>query len=309
MILVIGSSRDKVYPTLVRLLGEAGLWFRVIDEDDREPYRVVAEHGPTGVPVFRLYGGACSGRDPVATVFVRHAVARTIDPEVTGRLAALQSLLNGVLACATCPVVNPPANAWSNYSKVYQLGLLADAGFDVPRTVLTNSPEAARRFVDAMPGAAIYKGASNMMTLARVLTPERRERLAHLPNAPTVFQEFVPGADLRVHVIGDRCITTRLETADEDYRRAAFRETEEVRAAPFELPVALAELCVGITRALGLRVSGIDFKLTEAGRAVVLELNPFPQFTFYQRYSGQPIMEALVKCLATLNDGSTNILA
>ena len=165
-------------------------------------------------------------------VFVRHAVARTPEPGAVARLGAVQAELNEMMAWAACPVVNPPASAYSNYAKAYQLGLLAEAGFAVPVTLLTNSPGAARDFADALPGPAIYKGSSNVVTLAQVLTPERRARLAHLPNAPAVFQEFVRGPDLRVHVIGERCFATRLEADDEDYRRAALRGGEAaVRAA------------------------------------------------------------------------------
>jgi hypothetical protein len=311
VILVIGSDRDKVHPALVRRLRERGVPFRVLLEDDDErPCRVLAEEDGAGGALLRVHGGECRGEDPVGVVFVRHAVARTPEPGAVARLGAVQAELNEMMAWAACPVVNPPASAYSNYAKAYQLGLLAEAGFAVPVTLLTNSPGAARDFADALPGPAIYKGSSNVVTLAQVLTPERRARLAHLPNAPAVFQEFVRGPDLRVHVIGERCFATRLEADDEDYRRAALRGGEAaVRAAPFDLPSDLARRCVEVTRALGLHISGIDFKLAGDGRAVALELNPFPQVTFYELHGRQPIMDALVEYLSDVCSATTNVFA
>ncbi len=301
MILVIGSGRDKVFPVLVERLREAGAQFRALDEDalDR-PIDIAAEEDGAGQMLFRITGQDCEGRVPIRAIFVRHAVARTLDPAVTEPLGALQVALNLMLLQVRCPVVNPPAHAFSNYSKVYQLGLLAEMGFEVPETLLTNCPEAAAAFrPNCGSREIIFKGASNMMTLVQILTDARRARLVHLPNSPTVFQERIPGEDLRVHVIGESWIATRLVSEDPDYRRAAFND-ERVRGEAAVLPDGLGELCVAATRGMGLVASGIDFRIEPSGRHVVLELNPFPQFTFYERLSGQPIMAALVAQLMQL---------
>jgi glutathione synthase/RimK-type ligase-like ATP-grasp enzyme len=296
MILVVGSSRDRVYPVLTGRLREAGAAFRTLDEDDGEhPFEILREGDRR-----RILGQGCTGEAPVGCVFVRHAVARTLDPVVTARLGAWQVALNALLAEADCPVVNPPGHAFSNYAKVYQLALLAAAGFVVPRTLMTNLRDAAEAFAAAEPGEVIFKGASNMMTLAQVLGPENVQRLAHLRHAPVVFQERIPGHDVRVHVIGTSWIATRLASGDADYRRAAFAE-EAVEAGPAELPAGLGERCVAVTRALGLRTAGLDFRVEPDGRHVVLELNPFPQFTFYERLGGQPITAALAGYLMGLD--------
>ena len=300
MILVVGSSRDRVYPILLDRLQEAQAEFTTIDEDSDEPI-VIETEGCGHASRFRVVGQSCRGELPVACIFVRHAVARTLDPAVTGRLAGVQAAVNRMLFWASCPVVNQPSQAFSNYSKVYQLALLAEAGFDLPETLLTNRPQAVESFVAADPKRElIFKGASNMMTLAQVLSDATRARLAHLPNCPTVFQTRIQGTDVRVHVIGDHWVATRLVANDPDYRRAAF-DDHAVEAEPAELPPRLGERCVAVTKALGLRVSGIDFRVESSGRHVALEINPFPQFTFYERLSGQPIMKTLTRYLIDLD--------
>ena len=165
MILVLGSTRDTVFPRLVRELGNTGQTFASVDEDAPERYQVVQD----GVN-WRLFGGDCIGVRQVRSVFVRHAVPRTLDPNVTQPMAALQARLNRILPDAGCLVVNQPGCALSNYSKPFQLSLLAAAGFAVPRTLVTNSPAEARRFISALDGAVIFKGVSNVMSFAQLLT-------------------------------------------------------------------------------------------------------------------------------------------
>jgi glutathione synthase/RimK-type ligase-like ATP-grasp enzyme len=308
MILVLGSSADKVYPWLVSQLRARDHPFVVVDEEYPERYEVQCDEA-NGRPRFRITGDHCRGENPVGSIFVRHAVARTLSPGHLYRMGLLQTNLNRMLLFTSCPIVNPPANAYSNYSKPFQVGLLAEAGFEVPRTLVTNLPDEARRFYAECERQVIYKGVSNVMTLAQVLTPDQFERLAFLPNSPTLFQEFVAGVDYRVHVVDGEAFVTRLVARNEDYRRSLLVTDEEVAVEPAHLPAPVIDRCLAFTRQLGLIVSGIDFKETVDGRLVALELNPYPQFTFYERRSGQAITNAVVEYLIGHQAAETDLFA
>lgn len=304
MILYLGSSRDKVYPRFLAELKSSGHAFAVVDEDHADEYKIERENEK-----WRIQGNQCDGSRPVGSIFVRHAVARTLDPTVVGPMSRLQVDLNRILLSTQCPVINRPAKAYSNYSKPYQLGLLAQAGFDVPRTLVTNIPEQALHFHDELGGRVIFKGVSNVMSFAQLWKPEHFERVRLLPNSPTQFQEFVYGADYRVHVIGRQAFVTRLAAANEDYRRSALADREEILAEPAELPPVVVERCIHFTESLGLIVGGIDFKESDDGRLVALELNPFPQFTFYEGRSGQPITRSVVDYLIRHHVKDSNVFA
>jgi glutathione synthase/RimK-type ligase-like ATP-grasp enzyme len=309
VILVLGSGADSVYPRLLSHLRGRDQPFVAVDEDRPDRYNVEADC-ENGQQVFRIVGDECTGRRPVESIFVRHAVARTFDPEHLRTLGYLQGSLNRMLRRVTCPVLNPPAHAFSNYSKPYQLELLANAGFDIPKTLVTNIPEEARAFWEACGKQAIYKGVSNVTTLAQVFTSESFERLQFLPTCPTLFQEFIRGADYRVHVIGDDAFVTRLAGPNVDYRRSLLMtKNEDVAVEAAKLPVLVTDRCITITRKLGLVASGIDFKQESSGRLVVLELNPYPQFTFYEGRSGQPITQAVVDYLIQHQTQDTNLFA
>jgi hypothetical protein len=305
MILVAGSSRDGVYRHLLDVLHESGQRFAAVDEDHPAAYGVEAHDDGT----FRVVGGACTGSDPVGALFVRHAIRRDlIDPNLR-RMSELQVELNQMIDAIDAPIANRPACASSNYSKLYQLGLLADAGFTVPDSLVTNDPAAAEDFAAEHPGGVIFKGVSNMPTLVQRLTPDRAARLANLPACPTLFQEDVRGPDFRVHVVGERTFATRLESDDPDYRRALLSDEVSVEVRAEELAADVLDRCVAMTRQLGLIVSGIDFKQRADGELVALELNPYPQFTFYERRSGQPITRAIVEHLAEEESADARVFA
>ena len=147
------------------------------------------------------------------------------------------------------------------------------------------------------------------MTLAQRLTPGNLDRMEFLPHCPTLFQEYVAGVDYRVHVIGERAFVTRLVSSDEDYRRSTLVAQEEIVAEPADLPADTVARCVAFTRGLGLIVSGMDFKESPVGRLVALECNPYPQFTFYEGRSGQPLTRGVVDYLIENQTKETNVFA
>jgi hypothetical protein len=304
MILFLGSSKDKVYPRLLSELEHSGYPFVFVDEDQAERYRIEYDE-----EAWRIRGDGCNGSRPIHSIFVRHAVARTLEPKVIEPLGRLQVDLNRMLLTTLCPVINRPSKAISNYSKVFQLGLMARAGFEVPKTLLTNIPDEALRFYQECLGQVIFKGASNVMSFAQVWKQEHFERIHFLPNSPTQFQEFVRGVDYRVHVVAEEAFVTRLVAPNEDYRRSALADQEDILAEPADLPRDLIDRSIRFTHALGLVVGGIDFKESKDGRLVALELNPYPQFTFYEGRSGQPITRSVVECLARRQVTNTNVFA
>lgn len=306
MILVLGSLSDPVSRYLAARLADSGHPYAVVDEDQPSHYSVRWESAGAE-PVFHIVGGACTGTRSVGAMFVRHAAPVTTDAEHMRRLAQLHACLDTVLLWTRVPVANRPPSAYSNYSKPYQLGLLAEAGFEVPRTLLTNWPEAVRRFVVDCGGRVVYKGVSNVLTLAQLLTPETLPRLELLPNSPTLFQEYVEGVDYRVHVVGQEAFVTRLSAPTVDYRRSLAVQESDVQVEVAHLPDPVIARCIALTQHLGLIVSGLDFKETAAGRLVALELNPYPQFTFYERHDGQPVTRAIVDYLVQQHVAPSNV--
>jgi glutathione synthase/RimK-type ligase-like ATP-grasp enzyme len=196
---------------------------------------------------------------------------------------------------AAALVVNPPAAMAVNTSKPFQLATVAGYGFAVPDTLVTTDPDEVRSFASTH-GRVVYKSVSGVRSIVSTLGPAGLARLHAVSNAPTQFQEYVPGTDVRVHVAGREVIATEVRSGADDYRYASLCG-EDVELAPTVLPDDVAVRCRVMTAGMGLHVAGIDLRRTPDGRWVCFEVNPSPAFVFYENATGQPIGQAICRLL------------
>lgn len=307
MILVIISSKDKVYSRLINALENCGHPYILLDEEHPEHYKVQVGH-EGGKLSFHIVGGMCNGQRPIGSIFVRHSVSSARHENHQRILTDLQIILDRILLYANCHVINPPHNAHSNYSKPYQLVLLSRAGFDVPETLVTNIPREALNFFQQQEKSIIFKGVSNVASFVQLLEDKHLSRLNHAAYSPTQFQEYINGADIRVHIIGDLGFAVRIESSGIDYRHEILSD-KKIKASIYKMQDDPMTSCISITKDLGLVVSGIDFKETSDGHLIALELNPYPQFTFYEAISGQPLTQSIIENLVSNRISNSNIFA
>jgi len=207
---------------------------------------------------------------------------------------ATSSLL-ALAARLRATVVNRPAAGGSNLSKMFQARLIACSGLDVPDTLATTDPACARAFLERH-GRIVYKSLSGVRSIVSTLDPSDSERLAGVASGPVLLQQWIGGRDVRVHVVGSRWFATVIDCVADDYRYAA-RANEAVQMAPTDIPPALGDRLVAVTRAMGLAISGIDLRVTSEGRWYCFEVNPSPGFTYYQDHTEQPIAAAVAALL------------
>ena len=192
-------------------------------------------------------------------------------------------------------VVNPLEAATTNASKPYQGMLISKSGFKVPDTLVTSIPDDAKNFFEMCQKRVIYKSISSVRSVVHRLNPEDFSRLDHIRHCPVQFQKYIPGIDIRVHVVGKRVFASQIETSATDYR---YSEAESFRAIRgIELPVDLQEKCVTLTEGLGLSLAGIDLRRTLEGEYYCFEVNTSPAFNFYEDQTGQRIGDALADLL------------
>jgi len=193
-------------------------------------------------------------------------------------------------------VVNRRQAGHTNMSKPYQQRLIEQYGFLVPKTLVTMVPEEARRFYDACQGRVIYKSISAERSIVRPLTPADFPRLEQIRTCPVQLQETIPGADIRVHTVGDRLFATEVLSDGADYRYAE-RENKQRTMRAVELEPVLQTRCLNMAKGLGLSLSGIDLRRTPDGAYYCFEVNTSPGFTFFENYTGQRIGDALADLL------------
>ncbi|WP_018541370.1 ATP-grasp ribosomal peptide maturase [Streptomyces sp. MspMP-M5] len=233
------------------------------------------------------YGGATPATESAETRFA-HSQARS---GYGGTLAALPGAL----------YLNHP---WRNRDAEYkptQLATAAQVGLDLPPTLLTNDPDAAKRFV-ARHAPAVYKPVH-----AVHLTPDSSGTPAHtiwvrtvepdeiddsVAACPHLFQACVPKvADIRLAAVGNRFFATRI---DIDGDHLDWRQDYDVLAyTPVETPPAVRTAARAYLDAFGLVFGAFDFAVRDDGRWIWLETNPNGQWAFVDGPTRRKIATAL----------------
>jgi hypothetical protein len=176
-------------------------------------------------------------------------------------------------------VVNRPGDMAPNGSKPFQARQIRAAGFAVPETLLTTDADAAWDF-RRRHGEVVYKSISGVRSIVSRLRPADRARRADIGSCPVQFQQYVPGVDHRVHVVGDDVFCARIESDVDDYRYAS-RQGGRAEVRPGRVPDEVADRCRSLSRAQRLAVAGVDLRRTPEGQWFCFEVNPSPAFSFF----------------------------
>jgi glutathione synthase/RimK-type ligase-like ATP-grasp enzyme len=250
-------------------------------------------------------------RTPDRVILLDQVTAAYVRPYSSAQLPAVERAgpfsaawqhavsIDDAMACwadlAPAHVVNRPAAMATNSAKPYQALFIQAIGFEVPATLVTTDPHAVREFW-AEHGTVIYKSLSGVRSIVSRLEDRHNARLDRVRWCPTQFQQYIPGTDYRVHVVGDEVFGCEIRSPADDYRYAAGQGLG-VEICPYQLPQDVADRCRALTRSLGLSVTGIDFRRDPEGSWYCFEVNPSPAFTYYQNASDQPIDEAIADLL------------
>ena len=230
-------------------------------------------------------------------------VEAAMAPEVAAfAYAECHEAIAGLWATLDLKWVNPPVQDEVAHHKPYQLAIAAEVGLPIPRTLVTNDPAAARKFVsERESGRTIYKtflASPQCWRETRVVQPDEVALLDLVRLAPVIFQEYVPAvADIRVTVMGERMFAAAITAApggyDIDYRMdmagATFR--------PTALPDATKKKIAQLMKRLGLVYGAIDLRRTPEGAYVFLEVNPAGEWRFVEERTGQPMTDSFAEML------------
>jgi hypothetical protein len=196
-------------------------------------------------------------------------------------------------------VVNRPSAMASNGSKPYQGMLAQRAGFWHPETLMTTDPDVASDFA-ASHRSVIYKSISGVRSKISRLTNDARQRMDDIRWCPTQFQEYVPGDDFRIHVVGEQVFACRIASTADDYRYAV-PGSDDLKISSCSISEDVTERSIRLTREMGLVMSGLDLRRHPDGRWYCFEVNPSPGFSYFQAATDQPIAEAVADLLERRN--------
>jgi len=261
--------------------------------------------------------------DQVGAVWVRKGAAYAYPSDDLGaqeRAFADQETeqaLFSVLYSLECFWMSHPRALRGALWKGEQLKRAARMGFRVPASIVTNAPDAVRRFRDSVDGPIIFKAMSTSTLAAERIDAHERiagglgttivdeEMFAQIDAVSQMschFQEYIPKQyELRVTVVGERVFAARIASQDDPRTMVDSRDmSAPIAYSACILPPEIARRCVDFVRSYDLSYGAIDLIVTPAGDHVFLENNPAGQFLYVQQLVPElAIMEAVADLLCT----------
>lgn len=233
-------------------------------------------------------------------VFESSGVQKFIASEVRALIACLCALPNVTF-------VNEVFDANRAKTKFQQLIHASRLGILVPRTIITNSPSDAKRFLDETEGDLLIKvvytgsvetdGISRGIPSRKVSRDQFLELYELVKNAPTQIQDYVEKEyELRVTVVGRNVFAIKIDSQLNDATKVDWRPQTALNPHSIvSIPDEIADFCRKYIKDQRLLYGAMDFIVDPAGRYVFLENNPSGQYLWLEHETGVPITEALVE--------------
>ena len=315
IVLVVTRAWDTTADLVIRALDSFPVAVTRINTEDF-PTRAAINFtaGDSGISAFLDTGfGRAVATASVLAVYFRRPDPPRIDDAVTDpawRVFAQnesRSALSGFLRLIDhARWVNHPTMIAEAEHKLLQLAHARRAGLRIPRTAVTNNPEAARAFVTMLRTTVVAKTiCSPLVTLTppqfvytRRLSGSDLQQLDAVALSPCILQEWIPKKfEVRVVVVGDCAYAVAIDSGDLDDWR--IRDVQQLPHSYHELPDNISTKCVSLVHDFGLLYGALDFIVTPSEEYVFLELNPNGEWGWLTETLGDTIQNALARQLAT----------
>ncbi len=169
------------------------------------------------------------------------------------------SMLHGAFESMNCLWVNPFVSDYRANVKAYQFEVARKIGLSIPRTLITNDPEAVEEFAESMACPVLFKPVIGLTTggppdfsaeveaayegqfhltpatpeprnpeakaiFSQILTQEKRNGLKNLSGCPAIFQEYIEKrVEIRITIIGEDIFAAEIHSQEREDTKTDFR--------------------------------------------------------------------------------------
>jgi len=205
-------------------------------------------------------------------------------------LREARAALLGSILSLDCPVMSRPDLVWAAENKPFQLKVASELGLEIPRTVITNSPEKVREAFRFFDGAMIAKpvrtgyvdlGDDQLAIFTSRVLEEHLQDSRSLSVSPVIYQQHIEKrSDIRVTIVGRRLFAAEIDSQLDPEAIVDWRQTVDpgLPHRKIELPIDLQRLLLSLMDRLNLQYGAIDLVRTPDDRFVFLEINPNGQW-------------------------------
>ncbi len=317
---------------LILLLTHSGDFFTIdrvaeaLSKKGARPFRFDTDKFPLDVQLraqfdqsqssYRLkYGAEVISSKDVKAVWMRRIwqpnLGENLDPqfqescirESSATLSGLWDSLRGVRW------IDDLAKAEAANNKQRQLRVASEVGLVIPKTLITNDPEAVREFFQQVKGKMVTK-LLKALSYSMEYTPfflytsiVKEDDLMDaesLRYCPMVFQEQIPKQlELRVIFVQGKVFVGALDASIYEKSKVDWRKPNADVGAwqHHEIPDEIVDRIKALMDNFGLLYGALDFIVTPSGDYVFLEVNPGGEWGMLERDLELPISNAIAEAL------------
>jgi glutathione synthase/RimK-type ligase-like ATP-grasp enzyme len=325
VILILSEPRDEHASYVADLLRRRGADFRVFDPADFPARAEIAlSYSSAGCRHVLRAGGDELDLDRLQGVWYRRPKAPVPHAEVTDRRTRdylaeeCKTFVHDAweaLDARWLPAA--PSVIRRAEPKAAQLRIAGELGFELPPTLITNSPSEFLEFYRRHNGAVVFKLVGPAFArdigddFARYTEVVAKRDVGYaraVRFCPVIFQAYVPKRlELRVTVVGQQVFAAEIHSQQTNHTCHDWRRYDHGKTPyrPHALPADVRRLCLRLVERLGLAYGAIDFVVTPDGRYVFLEINPNGQYLWVELATGLPISDAICDLLLAGPDQPT----
>ena len=220
-----------------------------------------------------------------------------------------KSTIMGLWEVLNCIWINHPESNRKAELKIKQLRMASEVGLEIPKTLITNSPEDAEKFfrktqlkgviIKRLGGGIMLDGNRGSAIYTSLVSESDMQKINRVKYTPALFQEYIQkDLELRITVVGDKVFAAEIHSQASQKAKIDWRkDTLSLAHKIHQLPSDLEQKLITFVKKLGLNFGAIDMILTPQGRYVFLEINPNGQWGWIEDLTGLPISESIIDLL------------
>ncbi|MEK7609746.1 MAG: MvdC/MvdD family ATP grasp protein [Patescibacteria group bacterium] len=206
-----------------------------------------------------------------------------------------------------------PHNIERARKKLFQLSVARNIGFIVPQTLVTNSPDEVKEFLQTCHGKMIFKtikqgfldyGDRGFNIPTTLVTEKHIENIGLVQSSPCLFQECIEKEyELRITMVGTKIFAIRIDSqvhpdTSVDWRNPKF--IDSLNYSLVKLPDNIETMCHVMMQKLDLKFGAFDLAVNRQGKYMFFEVNPNGQWYWIERNTGACISDAIADILSSV---------
>jgi len=214
-----------------------------------------------------------------------------------------ETLLKNLFSIIDAKWLSEPYSIYRAENKLLQLKLAREIGFNIPKTLVTNSKIQLKKFheqnnqdiiIKPLGISRIIQDDSMTFLFTNSLRKEHIDSIENFNLTPCLFQNRIEKeVELRITVVGENVFSAGVDSQSNIETQVDWRKCQ-LQFFKYKIPSDIRNKCIEIVKRLNLRFGAIDIIKDVNGNYIFLEINPNGQWAWIETQTQLPISDAII---------------